>query len=57
MYFLTGFASDGLVYGALASMIVSDMIIGKARYRHPCLYDDSEMHLITQALRSGNDGF
>jgi len=30
MYFLTGFASDGLVYGTLASMIVSDMIIGKA---------------------------
>lgn len=29
MYFLTGFASDGLVYGTLASMIVSDMIIGK----------------------------
>jgi glycine/D-amino acid oxidase-like deaminating enzyme/nitrite reductase/ring-hydroxylating ferredoxin subunit len=30
MYFMTGFASDGLVYGTLASMIVSDMIIGKA---------------------------
>jgi glycine/D-amino acid oxidase-like deaminating enzyme/nitrite reductase/ring-hydroxylating ferredoxin subunit len=29
MYFLTGFASDGLVYGTLAAMIVSDMIIGK----------------------------
>ncbi|HEY8159671.1 MAG TPA: FAD-dependent oxidoreductase [Methylobacter sp.] len=29
MYFLTGFASDGLVYGTLASMIVSDMIVGK----------------------------
>jgi glycine/D-amino acid oxidase-like deaminating enzyme/nitrite reductase/ring-hydroxylating ferredoxin subunit len=29
MYFLTGFATDGLVYGTLASMIVSDMIIGR----------------------------
>ncbi|MES2590743.1 MAG: FAD-dependent oxidoreductase [Bacteroidota bacterium] len=29
MYFMTGFATDGLVYGTLASMIVSDMIIGK----------------------------
>jgi glycine/D-amino acid oxidase-like deaminating enzyme/nitrite reductase/ring-hydroxylating ferredoxin subunit len=29
MYFLTGFASDGLTYGTLAAMIVSDMIIGK----------------------------
>ncbi|MGZ5028273.1 MAG: FAD-dependent oxidoreductase [Methylobacter sp.] len=29
MYFLTGFSSDGLVYGTLAAMIVSDMIIGK----------------------------
>jgi glycine/D-amino acid oxidase-like deaminating enzyme/nitrite reductase/ring-hydroxylating ferredoxin subunit len=28
-YFLTGFATDGLVYGTLASMIVSDMIIGR----------------------------
>jgi glycine/D-amino acid oxidase-like deaminating enzyme/nitrite reductase/ring-hydroxylating ferredoxin subunit len=29
VYFLTGFATDGLVYGTLASMIVSDMILGK----------------------------
>ncbi|MFL5765925.1 MAG: FAD-dependent oxidoreductase [Bacteroidia bacterium] len=29
LYFLTGFATDGLVYGTLASMIVSDMISGK----------------------------
>jgi len=29
MYFLTGFASDGLTYGTLAAMIVSDMIQGK----------------------------
>jgi len=28
MYFLTGFATDGLVYGVLASMIVSDQILG-----------------------------
>jgi nitrite reductase/ring-hydroxylating ferredoxin subunit len=29
MFFLTGFATDGLVYGTLASMIVSDQILGK----------------------------
>lgn len=29
MYFLTGFATDGLVYGTLAAMIVSDMILGR----------------------------
>lgn len=29
MYFMTGFATDGLVYGTLASMIVSDIITGK----------------------------
>lgn len=28
-YFLTGFSTDGLVYGSLGSMIVSDMIEGK----------------------------
>jgi glycine/D-amino acid oxidase-like deaminating enzyme/nitrite reductase/ring-hydroxylating ferredoxin subunit len=28
IYFLTGFATDGLVYGTLAAMIVSDMILG-----------------------------
>lgn len=30
VYFLTGFASDGLVYGTLAAMIVSDQILGKS---------------------------
>jgi glycine/D-amino acid oxidase-like deaminating enzyme/nitrite reductase/ring-hydroxylating ferredoxin subunit len=30
MYLLTGYASDGLTYGTLAAMIVSDMILGKA---------------------------
>jgi glycine/D-amino acid oxidase-like deaminating enzyme/nitrite reductase/ring-hydroxylating ferredoxin subunit len=29
MYFMTGFSTDGLVYGTLASMIVSDQILGK----------------------------
>lgn len=29
IYFLTGFATDGLVYGTLASMIVSDQILGR----------------------------
>ena len=29
LYFLTGFATDGLVYGTLAAMIVSDQILGK----------------------------
>lgn len=29
VYFMTGFASDGLVYGTLAAMIVSDQILGK----------------------------
>jgi glycine/D-amino acid oxidase-like deaminating enzyme/nitrite reductase/ring-hydroxylating ferredoxin subunit len=29
LYFLTGFATDGLVYGTLASMIVCDQILGK----------------------------
>lgn len=29
LYFLTGFASDGLVYGTLAARIVSDKILGK----------------------------
>jgi glycine/D-amino acid oxidase-like deaminating enzyme/nitrite reductase/ring-hydroxylating ferredoxin subunit len=29
IYFLTGFATDGLIYGTLASMIVSDEILGK----------------------------
>jgi glycine/D-amino acid oxidase-like deaminating enzyme/nitrite reductase/ring-hydroxylating ferredoxin subunit len=29
VYFLTGFATDGLVYGTLASMIVSDQILNK----------------------------
>ncbi|MFL5752791.1 MAG: FAD-dependent oxidoreductase [Bacteroidia bacterium] len=29
LYFLTGFATDGLIYGTLASMIVSDQIRGK----------------------------
>jgi glycine/D-amino acid oxidase-like deaminating enzyme/nitrite reductase/ring-hydroxylating ferredoxin subunit len=29
LYFLTGFATDGLIYGTLASMIVSDQILGK----------------------------
>jgi glycine/D-amino acid oxidase-like deaminating enzyme/nitrite reductase/ring-hydroxylating ferredoxin subunit len=29
LYFLTGFATDGLVYGTLGSMIVSDMILGR----------------------------
>lgn len=29
LYFLTGFSTDGLVYGTLASMIVSDQILGK----------------------------
>jgi glycine/D-amino acid oxidase-like deaminating enzyme/nitrite reductase/ring-hydroxylating ferredoxin subunit len=29
LYFLTGFATDGLVYGTMASMIVSDQILGK----------------------------
>jgi glycine/D-amino acid oxidase-like deaminating enzyme/nitrite reductase/ring-hydroxylating ferredoxin subunit len=28
LYFLTGFATDGLIYGTLAAMIVSDQIIG-----------------------------
>lgn len=28
-YFLTGFATDGLVYGTLGAMIVSDMILNK----------------------------
>jgi glycine/D-amino acid oxidase-like deaminating enzyme/nitrite reductase/ring-hydroxylating ferredoxin subunit len=35
MYFLTGFASDGLVYGTLAAMIVSDMILGKENKWQP----------------------
>lgn len=29
LYFLTGFATDGLVYGTLAAMIVADQIAGK----------------------------
>ncbi len=29
MYFLTGFATDGLVYGTLAAMIVSDQVLEK----------------------------
>lgn len=29
VYFLTGFASDGLVYGTLAAMIVSDQVAGR----------------------------
>jgi len=29
LYFLTGFATDGLVYGTMASMIVCDQIVGK----------------------------
>ncbi|HEX2393964.1 MAG TPA: FAD-dependent oxidoreductase [Bacteroidales bacterium] len=29
LYFLTGFATDGLVYGTMASMIVCDQIMGK----------------------------
>jgi glycine/D-amino acid oxidase-like deaminating enzyme/nitrite reductase/ring-hydroxylating ferredoxin subunit len=29
MYFLTGFATDGLVYGTMAAMIVSDQLLGK----------------------------
>lgn len=29
LYFLTGFSTDGLVYGTLAAMIVSDDILGK----------------------------
>jgi glycine/D-amino acid oxidase-like deaminating enzyme/nitrite reductase/ring-hydroxylating ferredoxin subunit len=29
LYFLTGFATDGLVYGTMAAMIVSDQILGK----------------------------
>lgn len=29
IYFMTGFASDGLTYGTLAAMIVSDQILGK----------------------------
>jgi glycine/D-amino acid oxidase-like deaminating enzyme/nitrite reductase/ring-hydroxylating ferredoxin subunit len=29
LYFLTGFATDGLVYGTMASMIVSDQVLGK----------------------------
>jgi len=29
MYFLTGFATDGLIYGTLAAMIVSDQILEK----------------------------
>jgi glycine/D-amino acid oxidase-like deaminating enzyme/nitrite reductase/ring-hydroxylating ferredoxin subunit len=29
VYFLTGFASDGLVYGTLASMIVADQLLDK----------------------------
>ncbi|WP_343631756.1 FAD-dependent oxidoreductase [Fluviicola sp.] len=29
VYFMTGFASDGLVYGTLAAMIISDQILGK----------------------------
>jgi glycine/D-amino acid oxidase-like deaminating enzyme/nitrite reductase/ring-hydroxylating ferredoxin subunit len=29
LYFLTGFSTDGLVYGTMASMIVSDQILGK----------------------------
>ena len=28
VYFMTGFASDGLVYGTLAAMIVSDQVLG-----------------------------
>lgn len=28
IYFMTGFASDGLVYGTLAAMIVSDQLLG-----------------------------
>jgi len=29
VYFMTGFASDGLTYGTLAAMIVSDQILGR----------------------------
>jgi glycine/D-amino acid oxidase-like deaminating enzyme/nitrite reductase/ring-hydroxylating ferredoxin subunit len=29
LYFLTGFATDGLVYGSLGAMITSDLILGK----------------------------
>jgi glycine/D-amino acid oxidase-like deaminating enzyme/nitrite reductase/ring-hydroxylating ferredoxin subunit len=29
LYFLTGFATDGLIYGTLGSMIVCDQILGK----------------------------
>jgi glycine/D-amino acid oxidase-like deaminating enzyme/nitrite reductase/ring-hydroxylating ferredoxin subunit len=29
LYFLTGYATDGLIYGTLASLIVSDQILGK----------------------------
>lgn len=29
LYFLTGFSTDGLVYGTLAAMIASDQILGK----------------------------
>ncbi|TSJ42070.1 FAD-dependent oxidoreductase [Fluviicola chungangensis] len=30
VYFMTGFAADGLTYGTLAAMIVSDQILGKS---------------------------
>src|SRR5947199_9013914 len=30
MFFLTGFATDGLVYGTMAAMIVSDEILEKS---------------------------
>lgn len=30
IYFMTGFASDGLVYGTLAAMIVSDQLLGNS---------------------------
>lgn len=30
VYFMTGFASDGLVYGTLAAMIISDQLSGKS---------------------------
>ncbi|MDF2435877.1 MAG: dependent oxidoreductase family protein [Bacteroidota bacterium] len=36
LYFLTGFATDGLVYGTLASMIVTDLILGKEN-----IYEDT----------------
>jgi glycine/D-amino acid oxidase-like deaminating enzyme/nitrite reductase/ring-hydroxylating ferredoxin subunit len=50
IYIATGFATDGLTYGTLAAMIISDLILGKEN-RWATLYDPHRHNPLKSAAR------